>query len=205
MLFDRKLPAHLIHFFSSWYKEERMCVRWGNTFSDSFPVSNSVWQGGVLLPILFTIYIDDLLGDLSEKHWTQVDSVACPTLWLHKYKIKLQMSLVLLEAVTFNFYMVYNSKWQSNSGTQTVTVIRRGQVTSQCIWFLHRVVTWLYTIIFQNKLPYDHGIYVHMEQRHCTLSRELSTCMCVCVCVYVCVCVHSIVAIVHIKCMIHPR
>ena len=63
-LFDRKLPAYLIHFFLSWYKEQRMRVRWGNSLSDSFPVSNGVRQGGVLSPILCTIYIDDLLGDL---------------------------------------------------------------------------------------------------------------------------------------------
>ena len=60
-LLDRKLRAHLIRFFLSWYKEQRMCVRWRNS-SSSFPASNGVRQGGVLSAILFIIYIDDLLG-----------------------------------------------------------------------------------------------------------------------------------------------
>ena len=44
-----------------------MCVRWKNAFSDSFPISNGVRQGGVLSPILFTIYTDDLLDDLQNR------------------------------------------------------------------------------------------------------------------------------------------
>ena len=54
-IIHRNLPAYFIRFFLSWHKEQRMCVRWGNTLSDSFPVSNGVRQGGVLSPILFTI------------------------------------------------------------------------------------------------------------------------------------------------------
>ena len=44
-----------------------MCVRWGSTFSDSFPIANGVRQGGVLSPILFTLYMDDLLMDLKSQ------------------------------------------------------------------------------------------------------------------------------------------
>jgi len=36
-------------------------VRWHATLSPAFSVSNGVRQGGVLSPILFTIYMDDLL------------------------------------------------------------------------------------------------------------------------------------------------
>jgi len=43
-----------------------MCVRWDGSFSDRFRDSNGVQQGGVLSPILFTIYVDDLLQDLSK-------------------------------------------------------------------------------------------------------------------------------------------
>ena len=56
-LLERKFPLHLTPFPLSWYKDQRMRVRWQNSFSDSFPISNGVRQGGVLSPILFT---DDL-------------------------------------------------------------------------------------------------------------------------------------------------
>ena len=63
-LLERDLSVHLSRFLLSWYKDQRMSFRWMNSFSGSFPVSNGVRQGGVLSPILFTIYIDELLNDL---------------------------------------------------------------------------------------------------------------------------------------------
>ena len=41
-----------------------MAVRWNIEFSDSFVVSNGVKQGGVLSPIMFCIYIDNLVMSL---------------------------------------------------------------------------------------------------------------------------------------------
>ena len=37
-----------------------MHVRWGNTFSISFCVSNGVKQGRIVSPVLFNVYMDDL-------------------------------------------------------------------------------------------------------------------------------------------------
>ena len=43
-----------------------MCVRWNGVFSESFHVSNGVRQGGVLSPVLFSVYVDGLLCKLRD-------------------------------------------------------------------------------------------------------------------------------------------
>ena len=37
-----------------------MYIKWGSTFSGKFHVTNSVRQGGVLSPLLFNVYVDEL-------------------------------------------------------------------------------------------------------------------------------------------------
>ena len=43
-----------------------MQVKWGNVTSSHFTVSNGVRQGGILSPILFNIYMDDLSKELNK-------------------------------------------------------------------------------------------------------------------------------------------
>ena len=65
-LFDRGLPLAIIRFLMFWYKHQSMCVRWNGVFSESFHVSNGVRQGGVLSPVLFSVYVDGLLCKLRD-------------------------------------------------------------------------------------------------------------------------------------------
>ena len=39
-------------------------MRWNGQTSESFGVSNGVRQGGVLSPVLFAIYVDNLMLEL---------------------------------------------------------------------------------------------------------------------------------------------
>ena len=53
-----------------------MQVRWQRYLSQTFSVSNGIRQGGILSPVLFTVYLDNLLIDLEHLdvgcHWISI-------------------------------------------------------------------------------------------------------------------------------------
>ena len=64
-LLDRGLPKTIVRLFLFWYMQQRFCVRWGKVYSIWFHTSNGVRQGGIISPILFNVYMDDLSADLN--------------------------------------------------------------------------------------------------------------------------------------------
>ena len=65
LLIRRDLPPCIIRILINLYTISQVRVMWAGLASDFFPALNGVKQGAVISPVLFCIYIDDLLIKLS--------------------------------------------------------------------------------------------------------------------------------------------
>ena len=60
----REVPACFIRIISCWYSKLFSSVRWHSVMSNEFRVLCGVRQGGILSPILFNLYVDELIKKL---------------------------------------------------------------------------------------------------------------------------------------------
>lgn len=72
MLWDKlrrtDLPRECIDLLKYWYSNQVNQVRWAGEYSDEFKLQCGVRQGGLSSPILFNLYVDELIGGLSSTH-----------------------------------------------------------------------------------------------------------------------------------------
>jgi len=66
LLQARKLNPVVIRFLIRLYTNQSIRVRWASHITELCTVTNGVKQGGVISPIMFTIYIDELLCRLKK-------------------------------------------------------------------------------------------------------------------------------------------
>ena len=63
-LLKREMCPLVMRLLLQTYLDQKLCVKWNSTTSEHFGVTNGVRQGGILSPLLFGIYIDELLHKL---------------------------------------------------------------------------------------------------------------------------------------------
>ena len=66
LLIDRKLPVYVIRCLYDAYKRQKLRTAWNGSLSQSFETVNGIKQGSVISPVLFTVYMDELLIRLQE-------------------------------------------------------------------------------------------------------------------------------------------
>jgi Reverse transcriptase (RNA-dependent DNA polymerase) len=61
---DRNLPLCFIRIISCWYSKLYSVVRWNSVYSSEYKMLAAVRQGSIWSPILFNIYVNNLIEEL---------------------------------------------------------------------------------------------------------------------------------------------
>ena len=134
-------PLHC-RFLAYSYTKQRVKVKWGRVVSRPFLVSNGVKQGGVLSPILFIVYLDELIACLRSagvgcymgRHFVGAPSYADDLTLLTPTKY----SMYTLLKVTSDFAQEYDVKFNA-AKCQLVVLGPNGPVDDQ-ISFLDKII-----------------------------------------------------------------
>ena len=103
LLFKRDLCPLILRCILNMYVKQIICVKWMNTLTDSVNISNGVEQGGVLSPILCTVYLDELLPRLRESQMgCHIGNVFCGALSYADDIILLAPSFTSLNCMLLN-------------------------------------------------------------------------------------------------------
>ena len=63
---NRKVPFCIIRLLMDSFERQMARVMWNSHVSDYFSISNGVKQGGVISPVLFNLYLYNLLISLKQ-------------------------------------------------------------------------------------------------------------------------------------------
>ena len=65
---NRGVAKYILRLISYDFISQHICIRWGNSCSDFFTSTNGVKQGGILSPLFFNVYMDNLSAQLNSQH-----------------------------------------------------------------------------------------------------------------------------------------
>ena len=80
-LFERSTPPEIWQIMNNWYSCSTASVLWNNSQSSQFALCQGVRQGAILSPLLYSIFVDNLLISLSSSGFgVKIDDIFCGAL-----------------------------------------------------------------------------------------------------------------------------
>ena len=77
-LYEMSTPVYILQLIDNWYKNLSSAVLWQSATSRSFPIMQGVRQGAILSPLLYYIFVNELLVTLQNSgHGAYIDSIFC--------------------------------------------------------------------------------------------------------------------------------
>ena len=117
LLIERKIPAVVIRLLLDSYTRQKICTVWNGAKSRNFSAMNGVRQGGVLSPILFTIYFDEMIHKLEKSgigckigiHFVGAFAYADDVILLSPSRSGLQCMINICEVFGHEYMVTYNA------------------------------------------------------------------------------------------------
>jgi exonuclease III len=143
-LMKRHVPVIFITILKNWYNNVIICVKWYNSFSRYFHVAAGVRQGGILSPILFLVYVNEMLIKLSKcgcsilGHWTGALMYADDLVLMAPSLFELQFMVNLCEAEMVELDLKINS-------TKSVCLRIGKNYDKKCnkIKYMNEIIPWV--------------------------------------------------------------
>jgi hypothetical protein len=63
-LIDKEVSPEIVRVLLSWYSTSHACVRMDDIITDNIDIRSGVKQGGIMSPLLYNVYVDDLMTKL---------------------------------------------------------------------------------------------------------------------------------------------
>jgi len=85
----RQVPISFLNIFETWFVASITCVKWGKHVSKFVKLIAGVRQGGVLSPVLFAVFINDLVDEVNKANIGCYISNVCVSIVLYADDIML--------------------------------------------------------------------------------------------------------------------